>query len=90
MVEELRVDVDGLAAGAAVSEAIAAGLTTPVDIASGSQPSHHGVSAMNEAIAVVRRQQADQVRRQAEAMLAGANKYRGTDSQSAAELAESV
>lgn len=90
MAQRLQVDTDGMTSGAAASDAIASGLSPHFDEVSGPQPSHCGVSAMNDAIAAVRVQQARRVRSQSEAMHAGATLYEDTDSEAAQTLAGSV
>lgn len=88
MAHRLEVDTDGLTSGAAASDAIASGLAARFDGISGPQPSHYGVSAVNDAIATIRVQQARQVRSQSEAMHAGATLYEDADTEAAGKLAD--
>lgn len=90
MTERLSVDDRGLNAAAQDSEGIAASLAATTESASGSQPSHAGVSAIEAALASARDRQAARVSNHAQYMKLGSGVYRRTDDDGAAAVVRTV
>ncbi|CAM3793221.1 hypothetical protein H7J08_00750 [Mycobacterium frederiksbergense] len=80
MANQLNVDTGGLSAGAASSEATAAGLTSSTPGRSTStQPSACGVAAVNAALTALQGRQSARITGQAADMSTGASAYARTD-----------
>lgn len=80
MADELSVDTASLNAGAASSEAAAAGLTgTTLSGSTSTQPSAGGVAAVNAALTALQGRQTARITGQAGDMTTGAAAYTSTD-----------
>lgn len=80
MANQLNVDTGGLSAGAASSEATAAGLTSgTLSGTSSTQPSAAGIAAVNAALTALQGRQSARITGQAADMSTGASAYARTD-----------
>lgn len=87
MADDLRIDVEGLRSAAASSDDLASRLSVgDASCASGSQPSHAGVSAIFAAAQSVGIRQSGRVEKQARSMQTGAKHYAATDEYGAADI----